>query len=155
MDSLNAIDRLILNELQADGHLPNVTLAKRVGLSPSAALRRVRRLEATSVIERYVALVDPRAVNRDTAVLVEISLTSQEESVLEAFEAALVECPEVMSCRLMAGEADYLVHVACADVRDYERIHRTHLAEMPGVAKIKSSFALRTVCDRTAYDMTQ
>lgn len=151
--ALDATDRQILNLLQLDGRLANIDLAEQVGLSPSAALRRVRRLEEDGVIERYVALLDPDLIARDTAVLVEVSLISQEETVLETFEAAIVEVPEVMSCRLMAGDADYLIHVACADVHDYERIHRTQLAILPGVTRIRSSFALRTICDRTAYEL--
>jgi len=150
---LDTTDRHLLNLVQSDGRISNVDLADEIGLSPSAALRRLRRLEDDGVIERYVAMLDPARIRRDTAVLVEISLVSQEETVLETFEAAILEVPEVMSCRLMAGESDYLIHVACEDVNDYERIHRTHLAILPGVTRIRSSFALRTVCDRTAYTL--
>lgn len=149
----DATDRAILIELQADGRASNNDLADRVGLSPSATLRRVRRLEAERVIERYVALLDPSTIGRGTTAFVEISLASQEEAALDAFEEAIVGSPAVMACHLMAGDADYIVQVACADVADYERIHRTHLALLPGVTKIKSSFSLRTVANRTAFDL--
>lgn len=150
---LDNVDHTILSHLQAEGRISNNELAERVGLSPSACLRRVRRLEAEGVVDGYVALVNPRAIGRATIAFVEISLVSQEESQLDAFEAAVVGSPNVMACHLMAGDADYIVQVSCADVADYERIHRTHLALLPGVARIRSSFSLRTVCNRTAYEV--
>ncbi len=151
--TLDATDRAILDTLQRDGRISNNDLADRVGLSPSATLRRVRRLESEGTIESYVALLDPGAIGRGTTAFVEISLASQEESALDAFEAAVVDSPSVMACHLMAGDADYLVQVACADVEDYERIHRTHLAVLPGVTRIRSSFSLRTVANRTAHEL--
>lgn len=151
--TLDTVDQTILEILQLDGRISNNELADRVGLSPSACLRRVRRLESDGVIDHYAALVDPATLSRGTTAFVEISLVSQEESQLDAFEAAVVGSPNVMACHLMAGDADYIVQVACADVADYERIHRTHLALLPGVARIRSSFSLRTVCNRTAYEV--
>lgn len=148
---MDSVDHAILGHLQAEGRISNNELAERVGLSPSACLRRVRRLESDGVVDGYVALVNPKAIGRGTIAFVEISLVSQEESQLDAFEAAVVGSPNVMACHLMAGDADYIVQVSCADVADYERIHRTHLALLPGVARIRSSFSLRTVCNRTAY----
>ena len=133
--------------------MANVDLAGAVHLSPSACLRRVRRLEEGGFIDRYVALVDPTVVGLDTDVFVEISLTGQDEATLEAFEEAVAHRPEVMSCHLMAGDFDYLVHVVVRDVADYEVLHRTHLAQLPGVARMVSSFALRPICDRTAYPL--
>lgn len=151
--ALDATDRAIITVLQDNGRITNAELANRVSLSPSACLRRVRALEREGVINRYAALVSPAAVGRATSVFVEITLSSQEESHLDAFEAAILRCPEVMRCHLMSGEADYLIQIACADVSDYERIHRTQLALLPGVARLRSSFALRKVCDRTAYQL--
>jgi DNA-binding Lrp family transcriptional regulator len=150
---IDSIDRRILNELQADGRQTNADLAVAVGLSPSATLRRVRALEEAGVIDRYVTLISREAAGRATTVFVEISLASQSERMLDAFEAAIVDCPEVMSCHLMAGNADYLVQVACANVEDFERVHRTYLAQLPGVSRLRSSFALRAVCQRTAFDL--
>ncbi len=151
--NLDATDRSILAALQHDGRITNAELAATVGLSQSAALRRTRTLEKAGVIENYVALVDAKSVGRATTVFVEISLSTQSESQLDDFEAAIVECPEVMSCHLMAGDSDYLLQVACADVGDYERIHRDWLSKLPGVYRIRSSFALRAVCRRTALDL--
>lgn len=153
MIDLDTTDRAILRILQNDGRITNADLAEQVHLSASAVLRRVRRLEESGVIDRYVMLVDPAAIGRPTSVFVEITLRSQQEDVLDAFEAAVVHIPEVMSCHLMAGEADYLVHVVCADVADYERIHRSHLAQLPGISQLHSSFAIRTVAERTAHSL--
>ncbi|MDH5237574.1 MAG: Lrp/AsnC family transcriptional regulator [Acidimicrobiia bacterium] len=153
MIDLDATDRAILAELQHDGRMTVAELAERIHLSSSAVLRRMRRLETAGVIDRYVMLVDRHAIGRPTSVFVEISLTSQHEDLLDEFEAAVGSCPEVMSCHLMSGQYDYLLHVAVADVADYERVHRSHLAVLPGVAQLRSSFALRTVLDKTAYEL--
>ncbi len=150
---LDATDVAILDVLQQEGRVTNAELAERVSLSPSATLRRTRALEDAGVINGYVALVDPAVVGRPTSVFVEISLASQREAELDAFEAAIRETPEVMECHLMAGDADYLVKVQCADVADYERIHRQHLAVLPGVTRVRTSFALRTVHAATAMDL--
>ena len=151
--SLDAVDRAILSLLQDDGRLANVDLADAVNLSPSACLRRVRRLEEEGFINQYVALIDPSKVGMGTNVFVEITLSSQAEDALDAFEAAVTARPEIMSCHLMAGDFDYLLRVVIDDVTDYEALHRTHLAQLPGVARLVSSFALRPVCDRTAYPL--
>ena len=151
--ALDPIDSAILHELQADGRMTSAELADRVGLSPSSASRRVRRLEEDGIIDRYVMLLDPTAIGRTVSVFVEMSLDSQAEELLDEFEAAIALTPEVMSCHLMAGEADYLVHVVCVDVADYERIHRQHLASLPHVARLRSSFAIRQVCNRTDYEL--
>lgn len=150
MIPIDRIDRGILEQLQDDGRMTNAALAERVHLSPSACLRRVRRLEDEGVIEGYVMLVDQGAVGRPTNIFVEITLRSQSEEALDAFEQAVAACPDVMESYLMAGAADYLLRVAAAGTADYERIHRTHLARLPGVARIRTSFALRTVCKKTA-----
>lgn len=154
MSGLDATDVAILDVLQVDGRVSNAELAERVNLSASACLRRVRRLEDDGVIDRYVALIGTEVVGRPTSVFVEISLSSQREDELDTFEAAIRSTPEVMECHLMAGDADYLVKVRCADVADYERIHRQHLAVLPGVIRLRTSFALRTVLATTSLDLT-
>ncbi len=150
---LDTTDCTILSSLQEDGRITNTELADRVGLSPSACLRRVRTLEDKGVIDRYVALVNPAAIGKATSVFVEISLSSQEETLLNSFETEVAKHPAVMSCHLMAGNSDYLVRVACQDVEDYENLHRTHFSRLPGIARIRSSFGLRTICDRTKHDL--
>jgi len=154
IDGIDAIDRQILNRLQADGRMANNLLADEVGLSPSACLRRVRRLEDDGVIAGFVALVDPRAIGRPVDVFVEITLTSQAEQVLAGFEEAVATCPEVMSCHLMAGDFDYLMHLSVADTFDYERIHKAHLARLPNVSRLVSSFAIRTIYSTTRHELS-
>ena len=105
------------------------------------------------MIARYAALVNRELVGRGVSVFIEISLESQREDLLDDFEAKIVEVPNVQSCHLMAGDADYLVHVTCADVTDYETVHREYLAVLPGVTRVRSSFAIRKVTDTTTLDL--
>jgi DNA-binding Lrp family transcriptional regulator len=146
---LDRIDRSILHELQLDGRLTNAELAGRVNLSESACLRRVRALEASGLLRGYVGLVDQTAAGYPDNVFVRITLESQQQSDLARFEAAVRAVPEVMECYLMSGDADYLLRVIVADARDYERIHSQHLTRLPGVDRVHSSFALRTVIKKT------
>jgi DNA-binding Lrp family transcriptional regulator len=146
---LDRIDRSILHELQLDARLSNAALAGRINLSESACLRRVRRLEEDSMITNYVALVDQSRAGYPDNVFVQITLESQQQDDLAAFEAAVAALPEVMECYLMSGDSDYLLRVIVSDARDYERIHSQHLTRLPGVDRVQSSFALRTVTKRT------
>lgn len=150
---LDTIDKKILSTLQLDGRLSNTELAERINLSPSACLRRVKQLEERGVIAGYVMLVAPQAIGRPTTIFVEITLNSQSVECQEAFEAAVRKNPEIMECYLMTGEADYLLRVAAAGTTDYERLHRHHLSRLPGVARIKTAFGIRTVCKSTAYPL--
>lgn len=151
--TLDEVDRRILHHLQGDGRLTNAELAERVALSPSPCWRRVQRLEAQGVIARTVALVDPHAVGLDVSVFVSVTLERQAETALHDFEAAMQARPEVMECYLMTGDADYLLRVLVPDLASYERFLMDHLTRIPGVASIKSSFALRPVVDRTALPL--
>ncbi|MGH6968998.1 MAG: Lrp/AsnC family transcriptional regulator [Stellaceae bacterium] len=148
--ALDVIDRRILGRLQDNARLTNVELAEAVGLSPSPCLRRVRALEETGTIRRYVALLDPAAVGLPVSVFVNVTLERQIESALERFEVAILKRPEVMECYLMTGDADYLLRIVTADLSAYERFLVEHLTRVPGVASIKSSFALKQVKYRTA-----
>lgn len=150
---LDAKDRAILAALQADGRLSNVDLAGRVNLSPSACLRRVRLLEEAHVIDGYAALVDPAAVGVPGNVFAEITLASQQQHDLDVFEDAVRAVPEIMECYLVTGDYDYLLRVVARDTVDYERIHHQHLTKLPGVARVKSSFTLRTVTKKSALPL--
>lgn len=147
--TLDRIDRAILHELQLDARLSNTALADRVALSESACLRRVRNLEKSGLLRAYVGLVDQSMAGYPDNVFVQITLQSQQREDLAAFEAAIAELPEVMECYLMSGTSDYLVRVIVEDARDYERIHSSHLTQLPGVDRVHSSFALRTVIKKT------
>ena len=147
---LDATDRRILKVLQREGRISNADLAERIALSASACHRRVQRLEAEGVIAGYVALLDARKIGRPATVFVEITLSSQSDEVLDAFERAVARIPDVLECHLMAGSADFLLKLVVEDTEDFARIHRQYLARLPGVAKMQSSFALRTVVKTTA-----
>lgn len=147
---LDATDRRILTVLQKQGRITNAELSERVNLSPSACHRRVQRLEEEGFIGSYVALLNARRLGRPTLVFVEITLSGQADEVLEAFEREIKKVPDVLECHLMAGTADYLLKVVAQDTEDFARIHRQHLARLPGVAQMHSSFALRTVQQTTA-----
>lgn len=148
-EQLDRIDRRLLHELQQNAKLTNSTLAKRVNLSEPSCLRRVRRLEESGMLRGYVALVDQSKAGYPDNVFVTITLESQQQADLEAFEREVEKLPEVMECHMMSGEADYLLRVIVRDARDYERIHSRFLTRLPGVDRVHSSFALRTVLKRT------
>jgi len=152
--SLDAIDRQILENLQNDARMRNVELAEKVGLSPSPCLRRVGNLEETGVIRGYATLVDAEAVGLPVSVFVSVTLEKQIEKTLEKFEKEIHARPEVMECYLMTGDADYLLRVVTADLGAYERFLIEHLTRIPGVASIKSSFALKQVAYRTALPIS-
>ncbi|WP_119287304.1 Lrp/AsnC family transcriptional regulator [Azohydromonas sediminis] len=147
---LDAIDRAILRELQDDGRLTNVELAQRVHLSPSACLRRVKQLEDAGVIARYVALLNPKAVGQHGTSFTIINLESMNTPLLEAFEQAVRDEPQVLDCYYVAGSNDYLIRFAYRDAEDLERFHTQVLMRLPGVARSNSMLVLRTVKRTTA-----
>jgi Lrp/AsnC family leucine-responsive transcriptional regulator len=146
---LDRFDKLILDQLQKDGRISNVQLAGMVHLSESACLRRVRALEESGMIDRYVALVSQPKAGLSGSVFVHIGLHREEESELAAFEDAVKVIPEVMECYLMTGEFDYLLRVVVSDMADFERLHRDSLTRLPGVARVNSSVTIRTVQKKT------
>ena len=146
---LDRYDRMILDALQTDGRISNVQLAAAVNLSESACLRRVRVLEDSGLIERYSALLSQREAGLPGNVFVQIGLHREEDSELAAFEEAVRAIPEVMECYLMTGEFDYLLRVVVTDMADFERLHRSALTRLPGVARVNSSVAIRTVEKKT------
>lgn len=148
--AIDDTDARLLRLIQKDARLTSVELSQHLALSPSACHRRLQRLESAGVVRQVVALLDPRAVGRPTTVFVEISLSSQADDLLDAFETAVARIPDVLECHLMTGAHDYLLKVVARDSEDFARIHRRHLARLPGVARLQSSFALKTVSDTTA-----
>ena len=142
---LDRYDRVILRLLQQDARMTNASLAAHVSLSESACLRRVRALEESGLIEGYTALVDQQRAGFPVNVFVSITLDRQSQTGLEAFESAVRRVPEVMECYLMTGEHDYLLRLVVTDLADFERIHNQHLTRLPSVARVQSSFAMRTV----------
>lgn len=146
-------DRRILELIQEDARISNADLADRVGLSPSPCWRRVRELEGRGVIRKYVTLLAPEAIGLPVNVFINVTLEKQVEQRLERFEAEVLKRPEVMECYLMTGESDYLLRVVVPDVQAYQRFLLDHLTRIPGIASIKSSFALKQVQYKTALPL--
>jgi DNA-binding Lrp family transcriptional regulator len=140
----------LVGELIRDGRASHVELAERIGLSATACARRQRVLESSGVIIGYQARVGLKALGLATTVIIQITLKSQSEESLRAFEIAISACPSVLWCFLMSGSDDYLIMVAARDIEDFERIHKTELSRLPHVARIQSSFALREIINRSA-----
>lgn len=150
---LDALDIRILQQLQEDSSLTNVELARRVHLSPSPCLARVKALESAGVIQRYVALADPKVLGLGLSVFISISLKEQSKEALAEFERRIADHDEVMECYLMTGDSDYLIRVAVADMAALERFILDQLTPIPGVEKIRSSFALKQVRYKTALPL--
>jgi DNA-binding Lrp family transcriptional regulator len=150
---LDRYDRAIVNLLQADARISNARLAEKVSLSESASLRRVRALEESGLIQGYTALIDQQKAGYPVNVIVNITLDRQSQSGLEAFESEVRRIPEVMECYLMTGEHDYFLRLVVADLADFERVHSQHLTRLPSVARVQSSFAMRTVTRTTALPL--
>lgn len=150
---IDATDLKILAALQQDSSLTNVELARRVHLSPSPCLTRVKALESAGVIQRYVALTDPAALGLGLNVFISISLKEQSRDSLAEFERRIAEQDEVMECYLMTGDSDYLIRVALTDIAALERFILNKLTPIPGIEKIRSSFALKQVRYKTALPL--
>jgi Lrp/AsnC family transcriptional regulator, leucine-responsive regulatory protein len=151
---LDSIDLRILSELQRDGSLSNVELAKRVHLSPSPCLARVKALEAAGVIERTVALASSAKLGLGLNVFISISLKTQSKAALAEFEQRIAEHEEVMECYLMTGDSDYLIRVAVPDLPALEKFILEQLSPIAGIEKIRSSFALKQVRYKTALPLS-
>jgi DNA-binding Lrp family transcriptional regulator len=151
----DAIDIRILGELQKSAKLTNLELSTRVHLSPSPCLARVRRLERTGLINRYVTLLDAGRLGLGISVIIQIRLEKQIERALEVFEGAMQRYPEVMECYLMSGDSDYLIRVVVRDVPSLQRFIVDELSKIPGVANLRSSFALKQVKYKTALPLPE
>jgi DNA-binding Lrp family transcriptional regulator len=145
------IDKIILNELQRNAQRSIAELAQAAGLSPSSCHRRVKLLEEAGVIVGYTATLDRTALGLANEFFVEVSLSAQTEEAFEKFEKAVQRVPEILECHLMSGQFDYLLRVVATDAGDYERIHRSRISRLPGVQRIQSSLALRTVKGWAGY----
>jgi len=148
--TIDEIDRRILQQLQSDGRMTNQDLSEKVGLSPSPCLRRLKQLEVSNVITRYVALVDPDKVGLGVTAFVRVRLDQQDDRHLAAFEEKITEFEEVMECYLMTGEADYQLRVLVGSLGDFEDFLRHRLTRIQGVAQVTTSFALRPIVYNTA-----
>jgi len=147
---LDAIDRRILAVLADDGRISWRDLGEAVNLSLTPVLRRVKRLEEAGIITGYGARLDEQKLGGALSVFVSVSLERQSEEALEIFQRAIARAPEVMSCFLMTGNADFLLRVIAEDIPAYQRFMNDVLTRIPGIARIQSSFALKAVVQRAA-----
>lgn len=141
---LDRIDRRILADLQADGRMTNVELARRAGISAPPCLRRVRALEEAGYVRGYHAEVDPAALGFNVTVFAHVGLSSQAETDLRSFEELVLGWPEVRECHMLAGETDFLLKVVAHDWDDYQRFLTTRLTAAPNISHVKSALAIRT-----------
>jgi DNA-binding Lrp family transcriptional regulator len=148
--NVDGFDLALIARLLADGRATQAELGEAVNLSGPAAGRRVRVLEERGLITGYQATIDFQRFGFGTLVMVLIQLERQSQQVLTHFETAVGNCPSVVACYLLSGGEDYLVILRTRDLADFERVHRTELSELPGVARMQSLFTLREVVSRVA-----
>jgi Lrp/AsnC family transcriptional regulator, leucine-responsive regulatory protein len=153
-EQLDKIDKILLRELQSNAQLGIAVLGEKAGLSPSTAHRRVKLLEERGIITGYTANLERKQLGLTNEFFVEVSLTAQTEQAFEKFETAVERVSEILECHLMSGQFDYLLRVVARDAEDYERIHRSKLSRLPGIQRIQSSLALRTVKAWSGYPIT-
>ncbi|MGA3028060.1 MAG: Lrp/AsnC family transcriptional regulator [Bryobacteraceae bacterium] len=151
---MDEIDSHILEVLQRDGRISNQDLADRVGLSPSPCLRRVRFLESSGVIQKYVALVNPVAVGRSLQAIVEVRLDRQTSASVARFEKQILKYPQVVECYLMAGDWDYMLRVVARDLDEFREFCVNTLAKIDGVGNVKSNISMKRVKYSTALPVT-
>jgi DNA-binding Lrp family transcriptional regulator len=148
---MDDVDRAILRHLEQDGRLSNRDLAARVSLSPSPCLRRVKNLEEAGVIKGYHAHINPAEIGRGFQVLVHTSMMVKDQTTIEAFEAKVRDLDEVVECRRMFGEPDYLLWAATSDAEAFERFYMTKLTNLPGVARMSSQITMKTIKSRKPW----
>lgn len=153
--SIDAVDRRILRVLQSDGRITNADLSQAVGLSPAACHARVKALETAGVIDRYVALLNPKTTGRSQTVFVHITLSSQTSKALSEFEHAVTRSSYIQQCHLMSGDDDYLLQVIVRNASEFEELHHDFLTCLPHVARVSSNFALRAVRRTTAIPLDE
>jgi DNA-binding Lrp family transcriptional regulator len=145
---LDELDAAILRHLERQGRATNYEVGEAVGLSASAASRRIQALEASGAIRGYRARIDDHLLGKRMTVFIRVTLERQSAPVLSAFEAAIRKLKSITSCHLMAGQFDYMLVVRVADIDDYGRLHQNELSRLPGVTRLETSFALRNVLEK-------
>ncbi|KJS01720.1 MAG: AsnC family transcriptional regulator [Desulfobulbaceae bacterium BRH_c16a] len=150
---LDATDKKILTILQQDGRITNARLAQEVGLSPPAVLERVRRLEASGVIDKYVAILDRQAAGFGVQTIVMVCLSHHQISSLQNVKERLTRMDEVLECLQLTGEVDFLLKVAVKDMSAYTNFVNNKLSGIPGIQNVKTSFILETLKNNTALKL--
>ncbi|MEL6415725.1 MAG: Lrp/AsnC family transcriptional regulator [Pseudomonadota bacterium] len=151
---MDHVDRKILVALQSNCRRPIAEIADQVGMSLSACARRITLLEENGYIDGYGARLSGEKLGYSMIFFVEVSLDSQTEAVLEAFESAAIRRPEVLECHLMTGDADYMIKIAAHDTRDYESTYRKVIASLPHVSRIQSALVMKTVKPWLGYQVS-
>ena len=146
-EGLDELDLAILHYLERHGRATNFEVGEAVGLSPSAASRRIAALESAGAIRGYRALIDEQLLGKPMTVFIRVTLERQSAAVLGAFESALRHCHDIVSCHLLAGQYDYILVARVAGMDDYGRLHQNELSRLPGVTRLETSFALRNVLE--------
>lgn len=141
---LDRVDRQILADLQADGRITNVDLARRAGISAPPCLRRVRALEESGIIKGYHAAIDPGALGYNVTVFAQVALNSHADGDLRAFEERVGSWPEVRECYMLAGETDFLLKVVARDWEDYQKFLTARLTAAPNVGHVTTALAIRS-----------
>jgi len=149
------IDTAILEKLQKNGRITNAQLANEVGISPSAMLERVKRLERTGVIRKYVAIVDPEKIGRNMFGLVSVSLAAHQYSSINRFESEISKLSEVLECYNIAGEYDFLIKIICSSMKEYQEFLIKKLTKIEGIDKVHTNFILSTVKHSTVIPLKQ
>jgi len=144
---MDAIDRAILAELQADGRLTVTELADRVRLTPGPCHRRLRELERSGVITGYRALVDPAAVGMGFEALVQVTLDRGDAGTVTAFETAITALPEVRHAERLFGDPDYLLRVTARDLDSFAALRDQKLATLPGIQRLTSTIVMKRIVD--------
>lgn len=144
---MDDLDAAILRYLERNGRATNYEVGEAVGLSASAASRRIQALEAMGAIRGYRALINDRLLGKHMTVFVRVTLEKQSAPVLSAFESSVRHTRGIVSCHLMAGQYDYMLVARVADIDDYGRLHQNELSRLPGVVRLETSFALRDVME--------
>jgi DNA-binding Lrp family transcriptional regulator len=147
---LDELDAAILRYLERQGRATNYEVGEAVGLSASAASRRILALESSGAIRGYRAIIDDRLLGKQMTVYIRVTLERQSSSVLSAFEDAVRHCHDIVSCHLLAGQYDYILVARVAGIDDYNRLHQNELSRLPGVIRLETSFALRDVLEGKA-----
>ena len=145
--TIDDFDRAIIGVLEHKGRATNAEVGEAVGLSASAASRRIQVLEDSGAIRGYRAVVDDRLLGKSRTVYIRVTLERESAEVLGKFEAAVRHCHDVVSCHLMAGQYDYMLVARVGGIDDYGRLHQNELSRLPGVTRLETSFALRDVLD--------
>ncbi len=147
---LDEFDFAIIEFLEKHGRATNAEVGDAVGLSASAASRRIQALEASGAIRGYRAVVDDRLLGKSRTVYIRVTLERESADVLSKFEAAVRHCHDVVNCHLMAGQYDYMLVARVSGIDDYGRLHQKELSRLPGVTRLETSFALRNVLEEHA-----